>query len=225
MLDDILGEPAHPEVRRDLPGDLVELLPQVPGQGLAGALVPGEEVEHRKQERLGLPRSGARRDGQAHPVARRPFQRFGLVGVRRVVDDGSQAPGVSRQALEKLLRGIAKIQVGQVPVFLVAGGALDERRPEQHALFFQEGAALPDQGRVADVIGRLDVLAERVLDLGDRLRDSRRLSRHSGPPSLRCRIHNISSRKLVRPRMAPSGTRYEHSAPAVRGTAIPVSCR
>jgi hypothetical protein len=45
VLDDILDEPAYPEVRRDLPGDLVEFLSQVPGQGLAGTLVPGEEVD------------------------------------------------------------------------------------------------------------------------------------------------------------------------------------
>ena len=132
--------------------------PGVPG-GLAGEL-----GQHRQQERLRLAGAGAGGDGQAHAVARGPLQRLRLVGVRRVVQDALQLPGRSGEALQKGPDRRVETEVGEAVARLVPGGALDERRAEQDAFLFQQGPALLDQRGVADVVGRLDVVAQGVLD-------------------------------------------------------------
>src|SRR3954453_21614550 len=84
---------------------------------------------------------------------------------------------------EERLRLVGDVEGGKRVRSRVPRRALEVGRTEQHPLLLQELLPLAYERRMADVIGRFDVIAQGGLNLRDRLRNRWRAKSHDFPPA------------------------------------------
>src|SRR5262245_25854847 len=99
------------------------------------------------------------------------------------MNDERKALGRGGYRRKNLKNGrIEACDITKLLVRLVTARALEIRTLMDDTYLVQEFAALRDENRVADVIGRLDVVAKRFVKLLDSLTDG--FKRHSAQPLL-----------------------------------------
>src|SRR4051794_40513192 len=98
--------------------------------------------------------------------------------VRRVIQQRIEAAALLGQAGEQGLDSSVQLEVDESALRSVPRRALDVGLTEQDSLLLEPVPTLLDNGRMADVVRRLDVVAKRRLNLGDRLSDRGRIGRH-----------------------------------------------
>ena len=177
-------------------------------------------ADDRQKEGLGFARACSGHDHQVSELHQNAFDGFGLVDVGRIEQQGFARRRIGEPHVE-LAGALRQVRHLHVPLAcLIAWRGFQERALEDAADLFEQLPALAHDGRIGDVIGRLDITQQGALQRLDRLLDGRG---HLGPTSeiitlLSARAFR-TARRVRRPRRPLELCRRRGSR---RGTTCPL---
>src|SRR5581483_9564492 len=127
-----------------------------------------EFAQNRQQERFGLPRARAGHDEQVLLIHERVADRFGLMTVRRIVQQRWKVPGWRDESGIHFQRsGRQTLDGSEAFAALIPGCRFDVRDLVNDSGTFQQFFALRDQGGRTDVVGCLNIVTQRSVQLSD----------------------------------------------------------